>query len=310
MATLLAFGSYVPERAVDNETLAALAGCEAPWIWEVSGIESRRFAADSEGVAEMGVAAARDCLNRAGLTPAQVGLLIVASGSAPRRFPGPAVSVARALGIPGVPALDLPMASAGALFGLHVAAQLAAVHGYVLVVASEKMSSVVLQEPIEKNVAILFGDGAGACVVASGGGIAEVLAASLHSDGSFSEDLRLELTGPLRMAGHTVILQASRKVPAAIAEVLAATGLAASAVEVFLLHQANRNLITRVAGAVGAPVERFYSNISRFGNTSSASMLIAASEWFAANPLAKGAPAVFAAFGAGFHWGAIAVRGA
>jgi len=310
MAFLRAFGSYLPERAVDNETLAALAGCEAAWIREVSGIEQRRFAADGEGVVEMGAAAALDCLSRAGLTPAQVGLLIVASGSAPRRFPGPAVSIAHALGIPGVPALDLPMASAGALFGLHVAAQLAAVHGCVLVVASEKMSSVVLQEPVSKNVAILFGDGAGACLVAPDGGVAEVLAACLHSDGSYSEELCLELVGPLHMAGHTVILQASRKIPSAIAEVLVATGLAASAVEVFLLHQANRNLITRVADAVGAPVGRFYSNIARLGNTSSASMLIAAAEWFAVNSLTKGAPAVFAAFGAGFHWGAIAVRGA
>jgi len=104
------------------------------------------------------------------------------------------------------------------------------------------------------------------------------------------------------MAGHTAILQAPRKIPTA--------GLAASELEEFLPHQANGNLIAPVAGAVYAPVQRFCSDTARFDNASSSSMSIVAAEWSATNSLAAGSPAVFVAFGAGFHWGAIAAGGA
>jgi 3-oxoacyl-[acyl-carrier-protein] synthase-3 len=309
MAFLKAFGSYVPGRVVTSEALAERVGCEAAWVREVSGIDERRFAADDEAVPDLGVRAAQDCLTRAGLQPGDVGLLIVSSGSSSRRFPGPAASVVHGLGIDGVPAIDVPMASTGALFGMHLAAELAGAHGNVLVVAAEKMSSVVMQEPLDKNVSILFGDGAGACLIGRDGGLGEIVGACLHSDGTYAEDLRLEFGRALEMNGRTVILQASRKIPAAIGQALALAEVPAAAVEVFLMHQANQNLIVRVAQALKVAPEKFYSNIARFGNTSSASMLIAASEWFAERRLSPGAPAVFAAFGAGFHWGALAVRG-
>ncbi len=309
MAFLKSFGSYLPERIVTSDALADILQCDASWIRQVSGIDQRRFAAAEQGVAELGVRAAQSCLASAGLLASDIGMLIAASGSAPRRFPGPAVSIAHGLGIDGVPAFDLPMASTGALFGMHLAAQLAPVHGNVLVVAAEKMSSIVMQEPLDKNVSILFGDGAGACLIGNDSGFAEILGASLHSDGTYAEDLRLEFARPLEMNGRTVILHASRKIPSAIEEVLALAGAPASAVEVFLLHQANQNLILRVAQALNAPPERCYSNISRFGNTSSASMLIAAAEWFGEHALPSRGVAVFAVFGAGFQWGAVAVRG-
>ena len=108
------------------------------------------------------------------------------------------------------------------------------------------------------------------------------------------------------MNGRSVILQAGRKLPAAIAEVLGRAGIAAADVEVFLVHQANKNLIDRVAQSLGVPADRFYCNIQRFGNTSSASMLIAAAEYFESRPMTA-KPVVFAAFGAGFHWGAVLV---
>jgi 3-oxoacyl-[acyl-carrier-protein] synthase-3 len=109
------------------------------------------------------------------------------------------------------------------------------------------------------------------------------------------------------MNGRSVILQAGRKLPAAISEVLGRAGMAAADVEVFLVHQANKNLIDRVALSLGVPADRFYCNIQRFGNTSSASMLIAAAEYFEGQSMTA-RPVVFAAFGAGFHWGALLVE--
>ena len=115
----------------------------------------------------MGVAAGRDCLNSAGVKAPDVGMFLVSSGSSERRFPGPASAIAQELGAPGIPAIDLPIASAGSLFGMAIAAQLSAMHGNVLVIASEKMSPIAMREPLERGVAPLFGDGAGACLIGS-----------------------------------------------------------------------------------------------------------------------------------------------
>ena len=305
MAAIQGFGAYVPSRIVGNDELAARLKCEPAWIREVSGIEERRYARDDESVASMAVEAGRRCLEKTGVAASDIGLLIVSSGSFERRFPGPAAAVARALGMDQTPAFDLPLASAGSLFGMSLAATLADRHGNVLVVASEKMSSVMAREPASPGVAILFGDGAGACVISVDGGKARVLDSVLHSDGSFTEDLRLEFDAPLAMNGRSVIMQASRKIPAVISEVLQRNQKATGEVEVFLMHQANQNLIGRVARSLQVNPEKFFSNIGRYGNTSSASMLIAAAEWWESPGPPTGQLICFATFGAGFHWGAL-----
>ena len=282
-----------------------MVGSSAEWIYNVSGIDERRFAAEDETISDMAVSAARDCLSAAGVDASSLGMLMVASGSSERRFPGPAASVAHRLGLDSVPALDLPMASAGSLFGMALASKLTGTYGNILVVAAEKMSSVILRQPMNPSTCVLFGDGAGACLVSAGAGLAQVMDSALYSDGSFSEDLKLELERPLEMNGRTVILQASRKIPRAVVELLERNGRAAADVGYFLMHQANQNLIVRIAAALGVGAEKFYSNIRRYGNTSSASMLIAATEWSRQSGFPSGIPVVFATFGAGFHWGAL-----
>jgi len=131
----------------------------------------------------------------------------------------------------------------------------------------------------------------------------------LCSDGAFTDDLRLEWSGPVQMNGRSVIMQASRKIPRAISDLLARNGATAADVDTFLMHQANQNLIDGVARALGVPSTRFYSNIRKYGNTSAASMLIAAAEWHGDASFRAGARLVLAAFGAGFHWGAVLVIG-
>ena len=309
MAFLKAFGSYLPARVVGNDEIGALAGSSADWIYNISGIEERRFASDEETVADMAVCAAKDCLERAAVDAASLGMVLVSSGSSERQFPGPASTVASRLGLDTTPALDLPIASAGALFGMSIASRLVEAHGNVLVVAAEKMSSIVLREPMNRTTAVLFGDGAGACLLTPKQGVAEVVDSALYTDGSFKEDLCLDFGRPLEMNGRTVILQASRKIPRAIAGLLEKHGRAASDVDTFLMHQANQNLIVRVAEALQVGPEKFYSNIRRRGNTSSASMLIAAAEWERSCGFRPGGAVMFATFGAGFHWGALLTVG-
>jgi 3-oxoacyl-[acyl-carrier-protein] synthase-3 len=308
-AFLRAFGSYVPSRVVSNAELAERLGCEASWISSVSGIEQRRYAAEGETLVDLAVHAASDCLSRAEIASSQIGMLLVSSGSNERRFPGPAAETAARLGMAGIPAIDIPMASAGSLFGMAMAAQFAASFGTVLLLAAEKMSGVIAREPLDRNTAILFGDGAGACLIDPQQGFAEIRHWVLRSDGTFAQDLRLEFGEPLHMDGRVVIMQASRKLPAGIRELLDHRQLPAAAVGAFIMHQANQNLIDRVAKALEVAPEKFYSNISRYGNTSSASMLIAAAEWDVASGFHAGEAVVFAGFGAGFHWGALLATG-
>jgi 3-oxoacyl-[acyl-carrier-protein] synthase-3 len=162
---------------------------------------------------------------------------------------------------------------------------------------------------MERGVAILFGDGAGACLISPDEGAARIVDSIIESDGAFAEDLRLQFDLPLEMNGRTVILQASRKIPRAISQVLHKNGREAKEVDTFLMHQANQNLILRVAQALGVAEEKFYSNIRKYGNTSSASMLIAAAEWWQNVGFKPGIPVCFATFGAGFNWGALLAEG-
>lgn len=293
---LAGFGHYVPPRVVYNAELAERLGKTPEWIESSSGIRERRYA-DTETVADMGTTAARNCLARTETVVNDIGMLIVSSGSAARGFPGPAAEIAHRLGMGTIPALDVPIASAGSLFALAMAMQMAPAHGRVLIVATEKMSELAGDDP---NIAMLFGDGAGAALVSSEPGQWRLLDAVLHSDGQYRGDLMFD--GTLRMNGLSVILHAARKIPSVIEELLGRHSIAAADVNTFLLHQANWNLLTRVAKALNVEAQAFFSNIARYGNTSSASLFIAASEWAETHPPAG--PVVFSAFGAGFHWGA------
>jgi 3-oxoacyl-[acyl-carrier-protein] synthase III len=304
VAAILGFGAFLPSRIVSNSELAARLNCEPGWILDISGIEERRYADPEESVASMGASAAEQCLEQAAVKATDLGMILVSSGSSERRFPGPASTIAYRLGLDSVPAIDLPIASAGSLFGMALAASLASVHGNILVIASEKMSTIISREPMERGVAPLFGDGAGACLIGPKGSV-NTIDSVLHSDGAFAEDLRLEFDAPLEMNGRSVILQAARKIPAVIGESLARNAKTASSVKIFLMHQANQNLMDRVARALEVDAARFYSNIRRYGNTSSASILIAAAEWWRDPGPSKGDLICFAAFGAGFHWGAL-----
>jgi 3-oxoacyl-[acyl-carrier-protein] synthase III len=304
MAYLRSFGSWLPSRRVRNAELAPLVGATPEWIFAATGIEERRYAAEGDAVAGIGLRAAKDCLENAGVTESELGMILVSSGSSERFCPGPASRIAAGLGLTTTPALDIPVASAGTLIGLALAARLASSVGPVLVVGAEIMSRRISLTPENKSTAILFGDGAGACLVDPATGFARIADSCLYTDGTVSEILTIE-NDRFQMDGQAVILQAARKMPRAIGDLLRRNGIAAADVEVFLLHQANLNLITRVAAALKAPRERFFTNIARYGNTSSASLLIAAHEWHREQPQPLRGPLVLSAFGAGLNWGAI-----
>jgi 3-oxoacyl-[acyl-carrier-protein] synthase-3 len=305
MSYLRAFGHHLPPRVVTNADLEKRTGRAAASIEKTSGILERRYAADELSVADLGHAATNVCLKNAGLTAQDIGLILFSSGSAERTFPGPASVLAAKLGLTATPAIDIPVASAGSLIALAFAADLAPRYGNILVVASEIMSRRI--SDADPDTAILFGDGAGACIVSQDKGFLRIADTALFTDGNYADALQLQHGGSIQMKGLDVIVQASRKIPRSIEDLLTKNNLKPAGVPVFLMHQANMNLIRKVATALQIPdfEARFFSNIQRYGNTSSASLLIAASEWRAANPTPPTTPIVLAAFGAGFNWGAI-----
>jgi len=308
MSYLRAFGHHLPPEVVTNADLETRTGRTAASIEKTSGILERRYAADGVSVADLGLPAANACLKNANLTANDIGLILFSSGSAERTFPGPASVLAQKLGLTATPAIDIPVASAGSLISLAFAADLAPRYGNILVVASEIMSRRI--SDADADTAILFGDGAGACIVrpaskSSEKGLLRIADTALFTDGNYADALQLQHGGAIQMKGLDVIVQASRKIPRSIEDLLTKNNLKPADVGVFLMHQANVNLIRKVATALAVPEDRFFRNIDRYGNTSSASLLIAASEWQAANPTPPTSAIVFAAFGAGFNWGAI-----
>lgn len=304
MAWLRGFGACLPVRVMTNAELAPRLGVDAEWILTRTGIQERRYAAADDTIVTLGVEAALRCLEPLGLGPDELAMILVASGSPDRYCPGPAASIAAGLGLTDVPALDLPIASAGSLAGLALAARLADGLGNVLVIGSEIMSRRVDATPEGKDTAVLFGDGAGAALVSPDQGFARIADSCLHTDGNSAGALRIE-AGRISMEGSVVIRHAIRRMSAAMLELLDRNGLKASAVEHFLLHQANYVLLQKVAKELGVPEARFFANIARYGNTSSASLLIAAAEWRGLNPGTLTGPIMFSAFGAGFNWGAV-----
>lgn len=302
MASILGFGAWLPERVVVNTELAALLGIDAEWILEACGIRERRWAGD-ESVVDLAEKAAREAIANSGMEPSSLGGIIVGTGTPDRQFPGVSAQLQARLDCPGIPVFDVHLASSGGLVALCLAARLCEQMGPVLVVGAEKMSSVI-QRDLAKETAILFGDGAGAAVVSAGAGPLEILDAKWGSDGAFAEDLKLDFGGPLHMHGRSVIMQANRKITGAVQDLLQGNAVDAADVELFLFHQANLNLLRQIGKTLGIDPARVPITLDRYGNTSAASVLIAAAEAWKEGRFAQGSKSVMAAFGAGFSWGA------
>ena len=303
MSAVAGFGHYLPAGVLTNQTLAAEFNVTPEWIVSMCGIQTRCVVAAEETVCDLAERAALACLRDAGIAPGMLGGIIACTGTPHRQFPGVSAEVQKRLNAPGIPAFDLHLASISGLFGLALADRMCEPWGPTLVVAAETMTRVMAQEPRVKETAILFGDGAGACLVTPGDGPLVIRDVRISSDATSSEALRLEFGSTLQMDGRTIIMLAVRKLGRAISELLERNSLRVDQVGLFLFHQANLRLIERLMEGLKIERGQCFINVDKFGNTSSASWLIAASEAHAAGLLRSGMKVVIAAFGAGLSWG-------
>ncbi|MDX1501899.1 MAG: beta-ketoacyl-ACP synthase 3 [Thermoanaerobaculia bacterium] len=321
---ILGFGAYTPERVFTNDDWSRYVDTSDEWITTRTGIKRRRFAADGENTVDMAEQAARIALASAGLAADDVAELIVATDTPEVYAPDSASFLQHRLGVGEVPAYDLAGSGcAGFLLGLDLARARALAHGgKVLVVGVELISRLMDWE--DRNTCVLFGDAAGAAVVAAGAAPIQILAATAGTDGSKADILMREVGGTrspftleraearehldIAFHGREVFREAVSRMTQASHEVLRAAGVDPSEIDLVVPHQANLRILNAVANALKLPEEKFFVEVEEYGNTGSASVPLALYHAHQQGRIRSGDTVLLTAFGAGFHWAAVLLR--
>ena len=303
---LRGLGRCVPAQSVTNDDLAKTVDTSDAWITARTGIRSRRRCTE-ETHTELCVTAARRALAQAGITPADIGVCIVATVSADTIVPSAACMLQRDLGMPeDTPCFDLNAACTGFIYALHTMECLlnASPRKFGLVVGAEALSRVV--DWTDRGTCILFGDGAAAAVVECREGWPAIGAVL----GSRGDDRLLRLPGlgrgepnVLSMEGTQVFKFAVETVPACMDAVLAKAGLTAEDIDFFVFHQANARIIDLAVRKYRIPPEKYYKNIDHYGNTAAASVPLVLSELYEQGRIGPGSRLLTVAFGGGLTWG-------
>jgi 3-oxoacyl-[acyl-carrier-protein] synthase-3 len=304
-AGLFGVGAALPERIIDNQHFEERLDTNDAWIVRRTGIRTRRWLDPDAPLAPLAAQACTDALADAGRTPDEVDQIIITTITPDRVTPGLAPEVARLIGAHGAAAVDLNAACAGFLYALDQASALIETGRarVVLVCGAEALSR--LTDTEDRGTAVLFGDGAGAVVVAAGeldrGCSRFVLGCDPEQGDLLYAD---NVDRKLRMEGREVYRHAVARMAEATTEALDAAGLTADDLDLFVAHQANSRIIESAANELGVPHEKLAINVDRVANTSSASIPLALAQAEADGLLAPGATIALAAFGAGFVWGA------
>jgi len=352
-------GMAVPPCVVDNHLLARCMATSDEWIVQRTGIRERRVSPDTyrmlqrlaeapdktafmksvfadglDGkidstltVSDLGVEAAEMALTSAGITAREVDCLVASSTLPDYAYPHTGCVIQGRLGLTATPAISLQQGCAGFVYALAIADQMmrGGMYQQVLVIGAELLSSAFDYTDLGRDMAVLFADGAGACVLRAEPGPRGVLSSHLHTDGTTLDGLSGELWGsstfpPVskrkidedrarpRMNGRQVFVQAVRHFKEVVLECLTANGIGVGDVDRFVFHQANLRIIEAVGAGLGIPAGRLYNNVERYGNTAAASVPIALHEVVRAGLVKDGDLVLLAAFGTGFSWGATLVR--
>ncbi|NNF25627.1 MAG: ketoacyl-ACP synthase III [Gemmatimonadetes bacterium] len=314
---------YLPDRVLTNQDLEEMVETEDTWIRERTGIRERRIAPDDMTAADMGARAAMCALQKGGLQPSDVDLLIVTTATPDKLLPSTACDIQARIGALNCLAFDLAAACTGFLYALTVAEGfIAAGRGEtILIVSAEKMSSIV--DWTDRATCILFGDGAGAAVVRPSENGRGILSSHHLSDGNLAPLLdrpaggsAMPLTADLlasgahlvHMEGREIFKSAVRSMSQSGAQALADAELSPEDIDVMVPHQANIRIIEATAKYAGIPMEKVYVTVDRYGNISSATIPVALDEAVAEGRIAPGSLILMTAFGAGLTWGAVTMR--
>jgi len=315
--SIIGTGSYVPERILTNEDLSRIVDTSDEWITTRTGIKQRRIAAPDEQTSDMAAKAALKAIEQAKILPADIDLILVATATPDMLFPATACFVQKKIGASNAACLDVSAACAGFLFAVEIAQQFITSHTYdtVLVIGADKLTAITNWS--DRNTCVLFGDGAGAAILRHRGGSHGVISTHIGSDGQYTDilfmpgggsrcpitrenvDLNLQT---IHMTGKEVYKQAVTAMLRAAQKALEQAGLGIEDIACVIPHQANMRIIEAIADRLGIPLEKFYVNLDRYGNTSAAAVAIALDEANRSGRIKPGDYILMVVFGGGLTW--------
>ena len=313
-------GSALPKRSMSNAEISKLVDTSDEWIVERTGIRARHIAGEGETTRSLGTAAARNALADAGLAPADVDLIVVATSTPDLTFPATATLIQADLGIIRGAAFDIQAVCSGFVYALTTADALlrCGQSRCALVIGSETFSRILDWK--DRATCVLFGDGAGAMVLKAThekGSMTDhgILGCRIRSDGRYHDKLYVDggpsttgTVGLLRMEGREVFRHAVTNIAAVMEETMAAAGVGPADIDWFVPHQANRRILEGTARRLGIPVERIVMTLDRHGNTSAASVPLAFDAAVKDGRIKRGNLVLMEAMGGGFTWGAVLAR--
>ncbi len=311
-------GSYAPERVMTNADFEKIVDTSDEWIVTRTGIRERHMARDDETTSDMAAEAARRALAAAGIGPEEVQMIVVATITPDMPFPNTGCLVQDKIGARGAFCFDVEAACSGFVYALELGRQYVSSGALdtVLVIGAEKMSS--MTDWTDRSTCVLFGDGAGAAVLRPCRRGRGLMTSVMGSDGSLAELLMVPGGGSrnptshetvdkglhyLKMEGREVFKYAVNNMTAAAREALEKSGLSLEDVACVIPHQANVRIIQAIAQRLHAPIEKFFINVDRYGNTSGASVGIAMDEAVRGGRVKAGDVVMLLVFGGGFTWG-------
>lgn len=306
-AGIIGMGSYIPQNNVTNFDLEKKMDTSDEWIRTRTGIEERKFAPEDIDTSHMAYEAALKALNNAEVEAKDIDLIIVATVTPDRPFPSVSSVIQAKLGAEKAAAMDISAACAGFIYGIVTAKQFVETGAYqnILVIGSEKLSKLI--DWNDRNTAVLFGDGAGAAVVAPVSDHKGILAFELGSDGSGAEHISQE-GKYLRMNGREVFKFAVRQMGESALSVIEKANLTKEKVDFLVPHQANIRIMESSRQRLELPEEKMSKTVHKYGNTSSASIPISLVDELINGKIKDGDIVVLVGFGAGLVWGSVAIR--
>ncbi len=313
-------GAHLPKRIMTNDDLSRLVDTSDTWIRERTGIEQRHIADEGELTSDLGIAASRQALVRAGIDPVDIDLVVCATSTPDRTFPATGVRIQHGLGISKGAAFDVQAVCSGFVYALAIADNFLKAGQFkrAIVVGAETFSRIL--DWTDRGTCVLFGDGAGAVVLEAQSQLGSrddrgILSTRICSDGRFEELLYVDggpgstkTTGHLRMNGREVFRHAVQKISGVIEETLVMSGYAPDEVDLYVPHQANKRILDGIANRLHIPPEKIVFTLAKHGNTSAASIPLALNQAFEDHRLAEGRLVLMEAMGGGLTWGAALAR--
>jgi len=324
---VLGTGFYVPPRILTNHDLEQMMDTSDEWIRQRTGIEQRHVVAEGVGPSDLALDASKKAIENAGLTADDMEMIIFATLSPDYYFPGSGVLLQHKLGVDTIGALDIRQQCTGFIYGLTVGDKFikTGTYKHILLVGAEVHSAGLNYTTEGRDVACLFGDGAGAVVLGPTEDNDGILSTHLHSQGKFAKMLWVEIASTRckphiqpehleagrhwpKMEGRPVFRHAIRRFSEAVREACAANNVTTEDVDLFIFHQANLRITEMVAGMMKIPMDKTYNSIQRYGNTTAASIPICIDEAVQEGRLKRGDLLCLVAFGSGFTWGSVLIR--